>query len=311
MKEISKFGGNSGASLNDVIWLCRLWMHVIQVCLDLRIWKNMSRKWIREKRICCWLTRLTCCLFVSGTFLFLCKLIFSTAWADYFDQQGIPFRFFSASLSKARLDAEKEAAKKAEALAQGDSDYEPEAEKQKDLQLETTYLDEEANVPERVQIMDAHQLLELFHSECPKTLRQDDPTAKVNIGFVGYPNVGKSSTLNALVGAHKVAVGSTPGKTKHFQTIHLGDSILCDCPGLVFPSFATTKADMVCNGILPIDQLREILGPSGLVAQRIPKSILEAVYGIEIKLGEDAEETDRAPTAEEMLVAFARKLDCF
>ena len=40
---------------------------------------------------------------------------------------------------------------------------------------------------------------------------------KANIGLVGYPNVGKSSTINALVGAKCVAVGSTPGKTKHFQ----------------------------------------------------------------------------------------------
>ncbi|VEL43281.1 unnamed protein product [Protopolystoma xenopodis] len=37
------------------------------------------------------------------------------------------------------------------------------------------------------------------------------------IGFVGYPNVGKSSTLNALFGSKKTSVSFTPGKTKHFQ----------------------------------------------------------------------------------------------
>ena len=37
------------------------------------------------------------------------------------------------------------------------------------------------------------------------------------VGMVGYPNVGKSSTINALLTYKKVSVSSTPGKTKHFQ----------------------------------------------------------------------------------------------
>lgn len=103
-------------------------------------------------------------------------------------------------------------------------------------------------------------------------------------------------------------MASTPGKTKHFQTIHLDPLpiILCDCPGLVFPSFATTKADMVTNGILPIDQMREPTGPSELVAQRIPKRVLEKVYGIRIKTRDlEGHIIDRQPTAEELLKAFA------
>lgn len=39
------------------------------------------------------------------------------------------------------------------------------------------------------------------------------------VGMVGYPNVGKSSTINCLVGAKKTSVSATPGKTKHFQTL--------------------------------------------------------------------------------------------
>lgn len=37
------------------------------------------------------------------------------------------------------------------------------------------------------------------------------------VGLVGYPNVGKSSTLNSLLTFKKVSVSATPGKTKHFQ----------------------------------------------------------------------------------------------
>ena len=49
------------------------------------------------------------------------------------------------------------------------------------------------------------------------------------VGMVGFPNVGKSSTINALFGGKKVAVAPTPGKTKHFQTLLVTDDLaLCD-----------------------------------------------------------------------------------
>ena len=125
--------------------------------------------------------------------------------------------------------------------------------------------------------------------------------------MVGYPNVGKSSTINALIGAKKVSVSSTPGKTKHFQTIHLSDRvILCDCPGLVFPNFASTKGELVVNGVLPIDQLREYSGPATLVARRIPQAFLEATYGIKIRTRPLEEGGTGTPTGEEILSAYAR-----
>jgi large subunit GTPase 1 len=136
----------------------------------------------------------------------------------------------------------------------------------------------------------------------------DTPPPKLVVGLVGYPNVGKSSTINSLLGEKKVSVSSTPGKTKHFQTIHLSPSIvLCDCPGLVFPQFANTKADLVCDGVLPIDQLREHTAPVSLVAQRIPRDILEATYGLNIRTRGAEEGGDGQVTAEDLLIAFASK----
>ena len=79
----------------------------------------------------------------------------------------------------------------------------------------------------------------------------DEPSAKpVMVGMVGYPNVGNSSTINKLAGGKKVSVSATPGKTRHFQTIHIDSQLcLCDCPGLVMPSFSFGRSEMFLNGI--------------------------------------------------------------
>ena len=73
---------------------------------------------------------------------------------------------------------------------------------------------------------------------------------RVTVGLTGYPNVGKSSTINALFGSKKTAVAPTPGKTKHFQTLNItNDLTLCDCPGLVLPRYAQSKSEMVAAGM--------------------------------------------------------------
>ncbi|GFH16750.1 CP-type G domain-containing protein [Haematococcus lacustris] len=93
------------------------------------------------------------------------------------------------------------------------------------------------------------------------------------VGLVGYPNVGKSSTINALFGAKKTAVAPTPGKTKHFQTLIVSPTMaLCDCPGLVMPKFARSKADMVVAGVIPIDRLTEMRSPIEIMSQRVGRA---------------------------------------
>uniref|UniRef100_A0A670IEV2 Large subunit GTPase 1 homolog n=1 Tax=Podarcis muralis TaxID=64176 RepID=A0A670IEV2_PODMU len=124
-------------------------------------------------------------------------------------------------------------------------------------------------------------------------------------GSVGYPNVGKSSTINTILGKKKVSVSATPGHTKHFQTLYVDPALcLCDCPGLVMPSFVSTKAEMICSGILPIDQMRDHVPPVSLISFRIPRPVLEATYGINIIRPREDEPPDRPPTSEELLTAY-------
>lgn len=249
------------------------------------------------------------------------------AWADYFEKVGINYKFFSAALAKEKNEArdledspegEDEDLMAEEDIAEVvDDNKDKLADETKKMVIqdhgeeEDEWASEEEVDPDdedqRTRILTVDELEELFLENAPE-VENTDPghPRKTQIGLVGYPNVGKSSTINALIGAKKVSVSSTPGKTKHFQTIHLSpDVILCDCPGLVFPNFATTKAELVCNGILPIDQLREFTGPAALVAQRIPQSFLEALYGIKVHTRPLEEGGTGTPTAEEVLIAYA------
>lgn len=129
--------------------------------------------------------------------------------------------------------------------------------------------------------------------------------SQLTVGMVGYPNVGKSSTINTIFRNKKVSVSATPGHTKHFQTLYVEpDLCLCDCPGLVMPSFVSTKAEMICCGILPIDQMRDHVAAISLVCQTIPREVLEETYGINIIRPREDEDPDRNPTYEELLMAY-------
>ncbi|KAI1824716.1 hypothetical protein F4861DRAFT_538700 [Xylaria intraflava] len=242
------------------------------------------------------------------------------AWSKYFKEKRISYRFFSASLAKQmneELELDLEDSLNGEGSNSniidrrrpnrddGSSNGEAsEEESGGERQEEVSGTSPSDMTEDETRILTVEELEDIF---LQKAHDPDNPEKKLQIGLVGYPNVGKSSTINALIGAKKVSVSATPGKTKHFQTIHLSEKvILCDCPGLVFPNFATTKAELVCNGVLPIDQLREFTGPAALVTQRIPQPFLEAIYGVHIKTRPLEEGGTGIPTASEFLSAYAK-----
>ncbi|KAL1396029.1 hypothetical protein pipiens_010808 [Culex pipiens pipiens] len=229
------------------------------------------------------------------------------AWAKYFDEQGIRVAFFSAAESVEEAKREQEererAAEEGEEGDEEDSEDEQTNEVEKKLKDLGLKVDRAEKVLEKLEekveevaegessssssklrnnpnILSNTELIALF-----KSLHKADRVTEglVTVGLVGYPNVGKSSTINAVFLEKKVSVSATPGKTKHFQTLYVDSELLfCDCPGLVMPSFCTTKADMILNGILPIDQMRDHVPPVNLLCTLIPRHILEDTYGIMI-----------------------------
>ncbi|XP_032193286.1 large subunit GTPase 1 homolog isoform X1 [Mustela erminea] len=177
---------------------------------------------------------------------------------------------------------------------QGSCPVDSEAQGRKTLRKECTH--------NFIHLVSRQELLEIFKQLHTGKKVKD---GQLTVGLVGYPNVGKSSTINTIMGDKKVSVSATPGHTKHFQTLYVEPGLcLCDCPGLVMPSFVSTKAEMICSGILPIDQMRDHVPPVSLVCQNIPRHVLEATYGINIIKPREDEDPHRPPTSEELLTAY-------
>ena len=188
-------------------------------------------------------------------------------WADYFKTNNMKYIFFSA------LD---------------------ELNKFENNENETEIKEDEKKDKEEYKIYNRIDLLKYIKNETSKlkiensnNQNKKNPNTKL-IGFIGYPNVGKSSIINVLMKTKKVGVAMMPGKTKHYQTLFLPQEqslsieekeiCLMDCPGLVFPSFTSSKADMLVNGIFPIDKLTDYHSPIHLIIKRIPKKILSKLY---------------------------------
>lgn len=100
----------------------------------------------------------------------------------------------------------------------------------------------------------------------------------VVVAVVGEPNVGKSSTINALLGAHRVAVSSHPGKTKHYQTHYMTPTLmLCDCPGVVFPKLDVPLPIQVVFGCYRIASVRDPVSVAKYLAERHSPRIHEVL----------------------------------
>jgi hypothetical protein len=55
----------------------------------------------------------------------------------------------------------------------------------------------------------------------------------IRVGVLGYPNVGKSSLINALKGKSAAKTSSISGYTRHIQKIRTSKIVLLDTPGVI------------------------------------------------------------------------------
>ncbi|XP_010535110.1 PREDICTED: nuclear/nucleolar GTPase 2-like [Tarenaya hassleriana] len=102
----------------------------------------------------------------------------------------------------------------------------------------------------------------------------------ISVGFVGYPNVGKSSVINTLRTKNVCKVAPIPGETKVWQYITLTKRIfLIDCPGVVYQS-RDTETDIVLKGVVRVTNLEDAAEHIGEVLKRVKRVHLQRAYKI-------------------------------
>lgn len=272
------------------------------------------------------------------------------AWSAYFAKRGVDHLFFSAYAEQKKIDAEAAKVKRGESVVSDDESDHYEEVASGDVNSATESGENLGiHMPlTREQLLDALEKFAEKHG-CTPDEKYDN---RIQYGMVGFPNgksclpflapchrvvqlshllfscleVGKSSVINVLVGSSKsihgvvrVGVAAQPGKTKHFQTLLLpdrSDMMLCDCPGLVFPSFVSSSADMIAAGVYPIAQMRDHWPVVSLICKRVPRVVLNAHYGIHIPEPSEQELREKGlwtggkgqvlppPTAEELLGTY-------
>ncbi|XP_055904077.1 nucleolar GTP-binding protein 2 [Eupeodes corollae] len=104
---------------------------------------------------------------------------------------------------------------------------------------------------------------------------------QISIGFIGYPNVGKSSVINALRNKKVCNVAPIAGETKVWQYITLMKRIfLIDCPGVVYPS-AETDTEKVLKGVVRVELVTNPEDYVETVLQRVRKEYISKTYKID------------------------------
>ena len=104
---------------------------------------------------------------------------------------------------------------------------------------------------------------------------------QISVGFIGYPNTGKSSIINTLRSKKVCKVAPIAGETKVWQYVTLMKRIyLIDCPGVVYPS-AETDTEKVLKGVVRVELVQNPEDYISSVLERVKPEYIKKTYKIE------------------------------
>lgn len=104
---------------------------------------------------------------------------------------------------------------------------------------------------------------------------------QISVGFIGYPNVGKSSIINTLRKKKVCKVAPIAGETKVWQYVTLMRRIyLVDCPGVVYPS-GSTPEEIVLKGVVRVEHLKTPEDYIAPILERVRLEYIQRTYKID------------------------------
>lgn len=114
----------------------------------------------------------------------------------------------------------------------------------------------------------------------------------IAVGFIGYPNVGKSSVINSLKRARTCHVGAQPGLTRSRQEVHLDSKVqplttlptrpfptdnglevrLVDSPGVVLaPAGSLDPVEVALKNAIRLENVADPVAPVHAILRRCSK----------------------------------------
>ncbi|KAL6140720.1 hypothetical protein ACLB2K_059016 [Fragaria x ananassa] len=102
----------------------------------------------------------------------------------------------------------------------------------------------------------------------------------ISVGFVGYPNVGKSSVINTLRTKNVCKVAPIPGETS-VAIYNTKRIFLIDCPGVVCHPNVDSETDIVLKGVVRVKNLQDASEHIAEVLKRVKKVHLQRAYKIQ------------------------------